>query len=186
MTVVEKAESAAAPKGDESLLTVLLALAANLLVAVMKLIAGLLSGSGALLSEAAHSFGDTTTEVLLLTALKKSAQQADRRHPFGYGKERYFWSLLAAVAIFISGAVFSVYEGIHTIIEQPEQRLAWLNYGVLLTAGGLEGASLEKGIRQGSGEARRQRKSLRAFLRDPDDPTVKSVVLEDSAALAGL
>ncbi|MCW2529159.1 MAG: cation transporter, partial [Pseudonocardiales bacterium] len=61
----------------------------------MKLVAGLLSGSGALLSEAAHSFGDTSTEVLLLTALRRSDQAADRRHPFGYGKERYFWSLLA-------------------------------------------------------------------------------------------
>src|ERR1700712_822180 len=186
MTVVEKAESAAAPKGDESLLTVLLALAANLLVAVMKLIAGLLSGSGALLSEAAHSFGDTTTEVLLLTALKKSAQQADRRHPFGYGKERYFWSLLAAMGIFISGAIFSVYEGVHTIIEGPDQKMAWLNYVVLAVSAVLEGTSLRQGIRQARGAARRQRRTLADYVRNPEDPTVKSVVLEDSVALIGL
>jgi cation diffusion facilitator family transporter len=175
-----------AEEREESTVTVVLALAANAGVAVLKLAAGLLTGSGALLSEAAHSFGDTTTEGLLITALRRSDQPADRRHPFGYGKERYFWSLLAAVAIFISGAVFSVYEGVHTIIEQPEQRLAWLNYAVLLAAAILEGASLYKGISQASGEARRQQKSLTSFLRDPDDPTVKSVVLEDSVALVGL
>ena len=88
-----------AAEKDESNLTVLLALAANAGVAVMKLLAGLLTGSGALLSEAAHSFGDTSTELLLLTALRRSAAPADARHPFGYGKERYFWSLLAAMGL---------------------------------------------------------------------------------------
>ncbi|MEP7022178.1 MAG: cation diffusion facilitator family transporter, partial [Pseudonocardiales bacterium] len=87
---------------QEGTFTVLLALGANLGVAVLKLIAGLISGSGALLSEAAHSIGDSTTEVLLLVALRRSDKPADRTHPFGYGKERYFWSLLAAVAIFVS------------------------------------------------------------------------------------
>jgi cation diffusion facilitator family transporter len=172
--------------GDESTLTVLLALAANAGVAVLKLVAGLLSGSGALLSEAAHSFGDTSTELLLLTALRRSDQAADARHPFGYGKERYFWSLLAALAIFLSGAVFSVYEGVHTIFERPEQKMAWLNYAVLAAAAVLEGISLRQGVRQTSAAARRQRRTFRAYLRDPDDPTVKSVVLEDVAALIGL
>jgi cation diffusion facilitator family transporter len=171
---------------DESLLTVLLALAANLTVAVLKLIAGLLSGSGALLSEAAHSLGDTSTELLLLTALNRSGQQADRRHPFGYGKERYFWSLLAAMAIFLSGAVFSVYEGIRTISESPEQKMAWLNYVVLALAAVLEGASLRQGVKQAGEAARRSNRGLRSYVRDPEDPTVKSVVLEDSAALVGL
>jgi Co/Zn/Cd efflux system component len=175
-----------ADEREESTTTVVLALAANAGVAVMKLVAGVVTGSGALLSEAAHSFGDTSTEGFLITALRRSDQPADGRHPFGYGKERYFWSLLAAVAIFVSGAVFSIYEGIHTIIEQPDQKLAWLNYAVLGAAAGLEGASLYKGVSQARGEARRQRRTLRNFLRDPDDPTVKSVVLEDSAALIGL
>jgi cation diffusion facilitator family transporter len=81
-------------------LTVLLALAANFGVGVLKLIAGLITGSGALLSEASHSVGDCATEVLLLLALRRSERPADRIHPFGYGKERYFWSLLAAGAIY--------------------------------------------------------------------------------------
>ncbi len=171
---------------DESLLTVLLALAANAGVAVLKLVAGLVSGSGALLSEAAHSFGDTSTELLLLTALRRSGKAPDRRHPFGYGKERYFWSLLAAVAIFTSGALFSVYEGVHTILEQPEQQRPWINYLVLAGAAVLEGISLRQGLRQAREGAERRSTSLRSHVRDPDDPTVKSVVVEDSAALVGL
>ena len=85
------------PPGDQSLLTVWLAGGVNLTVAVLKALAGVFTGSGAMLSEAGHSVADTFTEVLLLTALRRSTKPADRRHPFGYGKERYLWSLLAAV-----------------------------------------------------------------------------------------
>ena len=85
-------------KGGESTVTVLLALAANIGVGLLKLAAGLVTGSSALLSEAAHSAGDSTTEVLLLVAQKRSAKPADRSHPFGYGKERYFWSMVAATS----------------------------------------------------------------------------------------
>ena len=99
--------------------TVLLALAANAGVGVLKLAAGLLSGSAALLSEAAHSAGDCTTEVLLLVALRRSDRPADREHPFGYGKARYFWSLLAAIAIFTLGGAFSIFEGFRAITVPP-------------------------------------------------------------------
>lgn len=172
--------------GTESRLTVLLALGANLGVALLKLAAGLVSGSGALLSEAAHSAGDCSTELLLLTALTRSRRRADRRHPFGYGKERYFWSLLAAMAIFMSGAVFSFYEGLQTITEQSALRMVWVNYAVLLGAAVLETASLVQGLRQARSGAARRRTSLPSHIRDPDDPTVKSVILEDTAALIGL
>jgi cation diffusion facilitator family transporter len=186
VTVAQNDEATPAAGGDESLLTVLLALAANLLVAGMKLVAGLLSGSGALLSEAAHSFGDTSTELFLLTALRRAKRDADATHPFGYGKERYFWSLLAAMGIFISGAIFSVYEGVHTIVERPDQKMAWLNYVVLAVSAVLEGTSLRQGLRQARGAAHRQRRTLAQYVRNPEDPTVKSVVLEDSVALIGL
>jgi cation diffusion facilitator family transporter len=171
---------------DESGPTVLLALLANLAIAVLKLVAGLTTGSGALLSEAAHSAGDTSTELLLLTALRRSRRPADRRHPFGYGKERYFWSLLAAMAIFTVGAGFSAYEGLHTLAEQPPQTRAWLNFLVLGAAAVLESISLAQGLAQARRGARRRRRSLGAHIRDTDDPTVKSVVVEDSAALAGI
>ncbi|SDJ52283.1 cation diffusion facilitator family transporter [Frankineae bacterium MT45] len=186
---VSDAASGASPeRNGESRLTVLLAMGANLGVALAKLAAGLFTGSSALLSEAAHSFGDTSTEVLLLTALSKSKRRADRVHPFGYGKARYFWSLFAAIGIFASGAAFSIYEGVHTMLGHYERasESLWINYPVLLIAAVLEGFSLRQGVRQARGTARRHGRSLIGYLHDPDDPTVKSVVLEDSTALIGL
>jgi cation diffusion facilitator family transporter len=175
-------------QGNESTLTVLLALGANIAVGILKLAAGLISGSGALLSEAAHSVGDSTTEVLLLVALRRSDRPADRRHPFGYGKERYFWSLLAAGAIFVSGAAFSVYEGLHTIFNSGSEStdMLWINYPVLVLAAVFEGTSFIQAYRRARNQARKSRKSLRGLLRDPEDPTVNSVAMEDSAALVGI
>ena len=171
----------------ESTVTVVLALGANIGIALLKLAAGLISGSGALLSEAAHSAGDSSTELLLLTALRRSERPADRVHPFGYGKERYFWSLLAAVMILVSGAAFSIYQGVTTILGgHAESKMLWINYPVLAVAAILEGISFRQAIGQAKGAAARGRRSLRSYIRDPDDPTVKSVVLEDSAALIGL
>ena len=172
---------------EESTLTVLLALGANLGVAILKLAAGLITGSGALLSEAAHSFGDSSTELLLLTALRRSERPADRVHPFGYGKERYFWSLLAAVTILVSGAAFSIYQGLATILGgHTESEMLWINYPVLGLAAILEAISFRQAIGQARGAAARGRRSFTSYIRDPEDPTVKSVVLEDSAALIGL
>jgi cation diffusion facilitator family transporter len=175
-------------EAGESTLTVLLALGANVGVGLLKLAAGLITGSGALLSEAAHSAGDSSTELLLLTALHRSDRPADRVHPFGYGKERYFWSLLAAVTILVSGAAFSIFQGFHTIFgaaEEPTDKL-WINYPVLAIAFVLEGISFRQAVGQVKGAASRGRRSMRSYISNPEDPTVKSVVLEDSAALLGL
>jgi cation diffusion facilitator family transporter len=170
-----------------STLTVLVALGANLGVAVLKLIAGLLTGSGALLSEAAHSVGDTSTQLLLLTAVRRSARPADRRHPFGYGKERYFWSLLAAVGILVSGAAFSLYEGIHTVVSGGElTEYAWVNYVVLGLALVLEGSSLAQASRQVRRDAAAHDLPVRGHLRGSDDPAPRSVLMEDSAAVLGI
>jgi cation diffusion facilitator family transporter len=174
-------------KQGESTVTVLLALTANIGVGLLKLAAGLISGSSALLSEAAHSAGDSTTEVLLLVAQRRSAKPADSSHPFGYGKERYFWSLLAAVAIFVSGAGFSFYEGARTVLSGAESgHWLWINYPVLGFAAILEGISLRQAAGQMRRETIRTRRSLGAYLRTPRDPTVNSVLLEDSAAIVGL
>ncbi|MEU4763962.1 cation diffusion facilitator family transporter [Actinosynnema sp. NPDC023794] len=175
------------PKGGESTITVLLALAVNLAIAVMKAIAGVITGSAAMMAEAAHSVADTFTEALLLTALRRSARPADRRHPFGYGKDRYFWSLLAAVSIFVSGAVFAFYEGLRTVFGSPqEQNSPVVGYVVLAIAFALESVSWTQAVRQVRREARAEDRSVLAFLRVSDDPTVKTVFLEDSAALVGL
>ena len=171
----------------ESVVTVLVALAVNVGIAVMKALAGLFTGSAALLSEAAHSVGDSVTEVLLLTALRRSRRPADKAHPFGHGKERYFWSLLAAVGILVFGAAYSVYEGLHTIVGgHGEPTAPWVNYLVLAFSFVLEAVSFTQSVRQLRREAAREGVTPQAYLRDPDDPTVKSVVLEDTAALIGL
>jgi cation diffusion facilitator family transporter len=174
--------------GGESRLTVVLALFANIGVGLLKLIAGLITGSSALLSEAAHSAGDSTTEVLLLVAQRRSEKPADRSHPFGYGKERYFWSLLAAVAIFVSGSAFAFYEGFTTILGGggEEGSHFWINYPVLALAAVLEGISWRQAARQMRNETRRTHRSLRGYLLLPRDPTVNSVLLEDSAAIIGI
>jgi cation diffusion facilitator family transporter len=170
-----------------STFTVLVALAVNAGIGVLKLVAGLVTGSAAMFAEAAHSTADTATEGLLLTALRRSSRRPDRRHPFGYGKERFFWALIAAISIFVSGAVFAAYEGIRTLLsEDEEQTLAWVAYAVLAVSFVLESVSWLQSVRQIRAESRRDRVTWREFLRTTDDPTVKSVFFEDSAALIGL
>jgi cation diffusion facilitator family transporter len=176
-----------ADQGSESTLTVVLALVVNLAIAVMKAVAGVITGSAAILSEAAHSVADTFTEALLLTALRTSDRPADRKHPFGYGKERYFWSLLAAVSIFASGAMFAFYEGFRTVFGDADQQTRPLvGYIVLGLAFLMESVSWAQAVRQVRREAADQQKSISAYLKVSDDPTVKTVFLEDSAALTGL
>ncbi|MFI7098559.1 cation diffusion facilitator family transporter [Streptomyces sp. NPDC050161] len=174
------------PPPDESIGTVLIAAAANLGIAAAKAVGGAVSGSSAMLSEAAHSVADTVTELLLLTALTRSRKPADEDHPLGYGGERYVWALLASVATFVGGAVFAVYDGVHTLThgERPGDPL--LSYVILALAFLLEGASLLKGVRQAAGEASRFRVPLRHYMRHTPDTAVKAVVMEDSAALVGL
>lgn len=173
--------------GGESTLTVVLALLVNAAIAVMKLIAGLITGSAAMLAEAAHSVADTFTEALLLTALRTSSKPADRTHPFGYGKERYFWSLLAAVSIFTSGSLFALYQGFEAIFGPPvEQERPLLAYIVLAIAFALESVSWTQAARQTTREAKAENRSIVEYLRHSDDPTSKTVLFEDTAALTGL
>jgi len=174
---------------SESKSTVLLAFAVNLVIALAKTAAGLLTLSSAMLAEAAHSWADTTNQVFLLFALKRSRRPADTTHPFGYGKERYFWSLLAAVGIFVTGALFSIYQGVEGLLHQHREvsgREFLVSYVVLGVAFLLEGSSLAKALRQLNGEARILRRGLLEQLRRSNDPTVKTVASEDSAAVAGL
>jgi cation diffusion facilitator family transporter len=153
----------------------------------LKLLAGLITGSAALLSEAAHSAGDSTTELLLLVAVHRSRRPADAEHPFGYGKARYFWSLLAAIAIFLSGSAFSIWEGTRTIFGSAEsQGQLWINYPVLALAFVLEGISFRQAARQVRKQAQQRTRSLLEVVLQPEDPTVNSVALEDSTALVGV
>lgn len=169
--------------------TVLLALGVNAFIAVAKAVGGALSGSSALLSEAAHSVADTMNEAFLLTALKRSDRPADEQHPFGYGKERFFWSLIAAVGIFVAGAMFSFFEGYQELTNPgsgSEEGGFLTSYVVLAIALVAESASLTKAARQIRREARQAGHRIIEHIRTSDDPTVKTVASEDSAAVAGI
>jgi cation diffusion facilitator family transporter len=172
--------------GGESTGTVVVAGLANLAIAIAKLVGGLISHSSAMLSEAAHSLADTITEVLLFIALKRGNRPADDRHPFGYGRETYFWAFLAALCTFAVGAGFSIWQGIDTIRNGEEQGSPLVSYIVLAVAFVLEGSSLVKAVRQVRGAARERRISPRRYLETTTDTTVKAVTFEDSAALVGL
>jgi cation diffusion facilitator family transporter len=172
----------------ESRKTVLAALAANLAIAIAKAAAGLLGHSAAMLAEAAHSVADTMNQVFLLVSLSLGDRKPDETHPFGYGKERFFWALLAAVFIFVSGAVFSLFEGLQTLLggslgEETAFLISYLVLGFSLIA---EGSSLLRAIAQVRGEARGARKPLPLYLRHSNDPTVRTVLYEDSAAVTGV
>lgn len=162
-------------------LTVLVALAANLVIAVAKAVGGLLAQSPALLSEAAHSVADSVNEVFLLAALRRSRRPPDRRHPFGYGKERFFWSLLAAVGIFVMGGCFSVFQGVEALRNGAEEKLEGYVAGMIVLAVALlaEGASLARALYQ----ANRQGGLAAGGLRDP---ALRTVVAEDGTAVLGV
>jgi cation diffusion facilitator family transporter len=170
----------------ESRKTIYAAMAANFAIAVAKLFAGIIGGSSAMLAEAAHSVADTMNQVFLLVSLSLGDRRPDEEHPFGYGKERFFWALLAAVFIFVSGAVFSLFEGVRTILAGSEETSFLITYGVLGFSLVAEGVSLLRAISQVRGEARDQDTPLRTYLRKSNDPTVRTVLYEDSAAVTGV
>ncbi|MFC8088491.1 cation diffusion facilitator family transporter [Streptomyces sp. NPDC057301] len=169
------------PKTDHrTRVTVLVALAANLVIAVAKAVGGLLTHSPALLSEAAHSVADSLNEVFLLAALRRSRRPADARHPFGYGKERFFWSLLAAVGIFVMGGCFSFFQGVEALRGGGEETFTGYVAGmvVLGVAFVAEGLSLLRALYQ----VRRQGGAAGGLR----DPALRTVVAEDGTAVIGV
>jgi cation diffusion facilitator family transporter len=167
--------------------TVLVALAANASIAVAKLVAGLISGSSAMLAETAHSVADTMNQVFLLFSLQLGEREPDAEHPFGYGKERFFWAFLAAVGIFVAGAGFSLYEGLHRILGPSAKEGSYaIAYAVLAFSFLAEGTSLVRAVRHTRDEARTRRQSHLGYVRASRDPTTKTVLFEDSAAVVGI
>jgi cation diffusion facilitator family transporter len=170
----------------ETRATVLVAGAANLFIALSKVVAGLISGSSAMLAEGAHSIADTVNQGFLLVSLRRGARPADEDFPFGHGQERYFWSLLAAVGIFVAGAGFSIYDGVLAIVtNRPSGSvlIAYIVLGISLIA---EGTSLTKATRQLHGEAADRRRRLFDHVQRSRDTTVKAAFFEDVAAVVGL
>jgi cation diffusion facilitator family transporter len=172
---------------DASRRTVYVALAANAAIALAKLAGGLISGSSAMLSEAAHSVADTTNQVFLLVSLSFSRRRPDAEHPFGYGKERFFWAFMAAVTIFVSGAVFSAFQGIERITAGTAEKESFgVAYAVLGFALVAEGISLARAVRQTREEAREAGRPHLEYVRRSRDPTTKTVLFEDTAAVVGV
>ena len=171
---------------EESRATVLVALGVNLLIALAKGLAALFTGSSALVAEAAHSVADTGNEALLLLALRRSNRPADHTHPFGYGAERFYWSLLAAIGIFVAGGVTAIYEGVNHLQHPDPLEAPIIGYGVLVVSLVLEATSWHTAYRQLSGESRGRGLPLGAYLRRTTDPTPTTVFYEDSAAVIGI
>lgn len=175
-----------ADNSGESLGTVLVAGGANLAIAVAKLIAGLIGGSAAMLSEAAHSAADTVTELLLLVSVRRGRRPPDSRHPFGHGKASFFWAMMAAVATLVGGAGFSITHGVHEISHGERLGNLIPSYIVLALSFAIEGVSFLNALAQLRREARRHDISPFRLVSITSDTALKAVVYEDAAALIGL
>jgi cation diffusion facilitator family transporter len=168
------------------MLAVLGALFANGLITVLKFIGAMLTGSAGLMAETLHSLADTTNQVFLLLGLRFYRRPASEKHPFGYGKERFFWSFIAAIFIFGVGATYAIYEGIDKLYHpHPPENLGWA-YAILGASFVIELASIALAIYQEVNEARHEGLSFMEYLRESKDPTAKTVLFEDTAALIGI
>lgn len=160
----------------------------NIAVGVVKFVAAFISGSSAMLSEGIHSMVDSGNGILMLFGMRKSTQQPDYLHPFGYGKELYFWTLVVALLVFFLGGGISIVEGAQSLRDTylgiHELGDTTLNFVVIVIGMVIEGITLAIAIRQFN--AARGETSARKFIRDTKDPSLFTVVLEDSAAELGL
>jgi cation diffusion facilitator family transporter len=163
---------------------VLAALAANLGIAVTKFVAFLFTGSASILAESIHSLADTGNEVLLLIGRERSRRPRSAEHPFGFGRERYFYGFVVSVMLFSVGATFSAYDGIHKLLNPAPVRAPEVAFAVLAASAVLESFSLRTGI----AEANRVRGGRHwvTFIRRTKAPELPVVLLEDTAALIGL
>ena len=168
------------------MLAVLGALFANGIITILKFVAAVITGSSGMMAEALHSFADTTNQVFLLLGLRFYKRPASEKHPFGYGKERFFWSFIAALFIFGVGATYAIYEGVAKLRHpHPPENLQWA-YWVLAISFVLEAGSIALAIYQEVKEAHHEGLTFFAYLRESKDPTAKTVIFEDSAALLGI
>ncbi|HEV8529756.1 MAG TPA: cation diffusion facilitator family transporter [Actinomycetes bacterium] len=172
--------------GSESIVTVLVAFAANALIAVAKTGAAAVTGSASLVAEAAHSWADTGNQVFLLVANRRSLRPPDRAHPLGHGREAYVWSLFAALGLFVAGAAVSITHGVQELITPEPASNFVVGYAVLAFSFVFESISLLQSVRQARSEAASLHRDLIEHILATSDPTLRAVFAEDSAALVGL
>lgn len=178
---------AASSTGSESMLTVLVALGANALIAVAKSVVAVITGSASMVAEAAHSWSDAGNEVFLLIAERRAARPPDAAHPLGHGREAYVWSMFAAFGLFTAGAVVSIWHGISswTGPEGEEVSYVWA-YAVLALAFILESVSFLQARRQTKAAAKDVGLHPLRYLAVTSNPTLRAVYAEDAAALIGI
>src|SRR5215218_6399894 len=163
---------------------ILAAFLANLGIAIAKLVGFLITRSTALLAEAAHSLADTGNQLLLLLGGKRAARAADTAHPFGYGRERYFWAFVVALVLFSMGGLFAIYEGIEKLRHPHEPENLIVAVTILLLAIVFESLSFRTAIHES--RPLKGRRGWWTFIRTSKNPELPVVLLEDFGALIGL
>lgn len=163
---------------------VIAAIAGNGSLTIIKTIAWLMSGSGAMLSEAIHSFADTANQLLLFLGIQSSEKPADATFHYGYGAERFFYALMSAVGIFVLGCGVSLYHGIENLLHPHELHLDWVPFAVLAISFVVEGFVLSIAVR--SVWAKKGELGFVEYLRQETDPTVLAVLFEDGVAVLGV
>ncbi|HEY9470086.1 MAG TPA: cation diffusion facilitator family transporter [Propionibacteriaceae bacterium] len=171
---------------NQSLLTVLIAFLANLLIAIAKSVAAAITSSASMLAEAAHSWADAGNEIFLLIADRRSDRDRDSGHPMGFGREAYVWSMFAAFGLFTAGAVVSIWHGIQQLVEPEEASNFLVAYVVLAIAFVLEGVSFTQATLQARRLAAARDSSVTELVLNTSNPTLRAVFFEDAAALIGI
>lgn len=164
---------------------VIVALVGNLSIATIKFVVSVFSKSAGMLAEAIHSFVDTTNQVFLLIGAKRSKKEPDEQHSFGYGKEEYFWGFLVAVLLFVMGGAYSVYEGIHKLMNPEDVTSVWWILGVLVSSIIIEGNSFIVAFKEFKTE-KQEKVSWFKHLKNSTDTNIFVIIIEDFSALVGL
>jgi len=172
------------PGHSGGVIAVVAALAANVGIAATKFVAFIITGSASMLAESVHSVADCGNQLLLLLGRNRAQRDRTEEHPFGFGRERYFYAFVVAVVLFTVGALFSIYEGIHKIMHPEPVHSPAVAFVVLAIAIVLESLSLRTAVRESSEQ--RNGGSWLAFIRRAKAPELPAILLEDVAALAGL
>ncbi|MGO9854251.1 MAG: cation diffusion facilitator family transporter [Acidimicrobiales bacterium] len=170
---------------NESTRTVLVSLGAGLGVALTKAVAAVITGSAAMAAEASHSLADSANDVLLFVAQVRSSHRPDDQHPLGYGREAYFWTLIAALGVFVAGAAFSLREGIEELIHPSTTTSFLVAYIVLVFSTVFDLVSIRQSAGQMAGRARRYNREFLEESQVTSDTTLRAVFLEDAASIFG-
>ena len=164
----------------------LLAFAANVLIAIAKTVAGVITGAASMVAEATHSWADSGNEVFLMIAERRAAREQDADHPAGYGREAYVWSMMAAIGLFVAGAVVSIMHGVQQLTDPEPASNFVVAYVVFAVAFVLEGISFLQALRQMRAEAQASGRDLIDQAVATSDPTLRAVFAEDFAAVMGI